>query len=80
MGVIFTHDLSDGLGRFSGLFVGSVAHLVHAVKHTAVNRFQSVADVGEGARDNHGHRIIDVSRFHLVLDVDFNNSIFFEHF
>jgi hypothetical protein len=35
-----------------------------------VDRLQAVAHIGQGARHDHAHRVIEVARLHLVDDVD----------
>ena len=35
-----------------------------------MDRLQAVADVGQGARHDHAHRVIEVAHPHLVLDAD----------
>ena len=47
-----------------------VAGLVHGVENTPVHRFQSVAQVWNGARYNHTHRIVKIGCLHLVGDRD----------
>ena len=77
--MVFTHDLTHGLGGLLvGLVVG-IAHFVHTEKHATVYGFETVAHIGERTRHNHRHRIVDVGRFHLILNIDFDNAIFFKH-
>ena len=35
-----------------------------------MDRLQAVTDVGQGARHDHAHRVIEVAHPHLVLDAD----------
>ncbi len=79
MGVILTHDLTDTVCGFLVGTVGGVAHLIHSKKHTAVNGLESVAHVRQGSRDDDRHRIVDIGALHLVLDIDLDNAIFFNH-
>ena len=46
------------------------AHLLHHIKDAAVDRLEAVADIGEGAADDHAHGVIEVRAAHLVFDVD----------
>ena len=39
-------------------------------KDAAVNRFQAIAHIGQGAAHDHAHRVIEIARFHLVDDVN----------
>ena len=79
MRVILTHDFTHGIGGFLARLVAVVSHLVHAVQHTAVNGLHAVADVRQGARHYHRHRIVDVGRLHFVFDIDLKDAIFFQH-
>ena len=75
MRVIVTHHFTDDL---SGFPVGSSrcdAHVLHAIQHTALHRFEAVAHIGKGTRHDDRHRIVDVSRLHLVLKVDLDNFL-----
>ena len=80
MRMIFTHYLSDCIGGLFMGFVGGVAHFIHSEQHAAVNGLHTVAHIREGTGYNHRHRIVDVGRFHLVFNIDLDNTIFFQHF
>ena len=45
-----------------------VVRFMHRVQNTAVHRFEAVAQIRDGAADNHGHRIIQVRGFQLACD------------
>jgi len=45
------------------------AHLLHHIKDAAVDRLEAIADIGEGAADDHAHGVIEVGAAHLVFDV-----------
>ena len=57
--------------------IGGVAHFIHTEQHATVHRFHTIAHIGKGARHNHRHRVVDVGRLHLVLDIDFKDTVFF---
>src|SRR3546814_4968010 len=38
-------------------------------------RLQAVPDIGQSARYNDRHRVVDVCRFHLVFDVDGDDPV-----
>ncbi len=66
--VVLAHHLADDEGA---LAVGAgrlQADVVHRVEDPAVNRLESVAGVGQGAADDHAHRVIEVRRAHLFLE------------
>ena len=50
--------------------VARQAHLAHRVQDPAVDRLEAVADIGQGARHDDAHRVIEVADPHLVLDAD----------
>ena len=67
--VVRTHDLTDDEG---GLAVGPgrlQAEVVHRVEDPAVHGLQPVAHVGQRPADDHAHRVIDVGRAHLLLEL-----------
>ena len=65
MGVVFTHDIANRTGRLAIRFVMAVADFVHGVQNPAVNRFQTITQVGNGAADNNRHRIVEIRVAHL---------------
>ena len=52
------------------------SHVVHRVQNTPVHRLEAVARIGQGARDNDAHGIIQVRAAHL--DVYVNRLYFAE--
>ena len=65
-----THDTRRLTMRLIRVEVQLVAHIV---KDTTMNRFESVAHIRQSTRNDYRHRIVDVGRFHLFLDVDSND-------
>src|SRR5438874_1356722 len=47
---------------------GLKAGLVHREQHTAVDRLEAVAYVGQRPAHDHAHRVIEVRRPHLLLE------------
>ena len=45
------------------------------MKHAPVNRLESVPDVGQGATDDDGHRVVEVAPLHLNFDANRLDSI-----
>ena len=70
MGMIFTDDIADETSRFFVRFIPGIAHVVHGVKHAAVDRFESVTHVGQSAADDDAHGIVHEGLAHLVFDID----------
>ena len=73
--VILTEHLTHHAGTFLIRFVTGVAQTLHAVENTAMHGLEAVAHVGQRTSYNHRHTVVDVRGFHLLLDVDFNNSV-----
>src|SRR5690606_37094558 len=68
--MIFAEYLADDAGA---LFVGGTGRepeIAHPIQHPAMYRLQPVAHVRQRAADDHRHRIVDVGRFHLLLNID----------
>ena len=68
--VVLAHHLADDRGALAIRAGGRQAHLAHRVQDPAVDRLEAVADVGQGARHDDAHRVVEVADPHLVLDAD----------
>jgi hypothetical protein len=68
--MVLAHDLADDAGAFARSPIRIQPHLLHGVKNAAVNGLQSVANVGQGAADDHRHRIVEIRAAHLLFNVD----------
>jgi hypothetical protein len=68
--VVFPHRVADRAGRFPVGFVVRVAGFVHRKEDAAVNGFQAIPQVGNGAGDDHAHRVVEVGGLHLGGDID----------
>ena len=68
--VVLAHHLADDRGALAVRAGGRQAHLAHRVQDPAVDRLEPVADVGQGARHDDAHRVVEVADPHLVLDAD----------
>ena len=52
-----------------GLLVGPVGQhtqIQHPIQHSAVDGLQAVSHIGKCTTHDYRHRVVDVSRFHLV--------------
>ncbi len=67
--VVVTHDITDDAGRLEPGAIRLQAGLVHCIEHAAVDRLQAVTGVGQSARDDDAHRIVDEARAHLLLEL-----------
>ncbi len=70
VGMVVTHDVADDLGRLGVLLVVLEAHLLHAVEDAAMHGLEAVANVGQGAADDDGHRVVEIRPAHLVFNID----------
>ena len=68
--VIFAHHVADHARRLDVFLVGRVALLVHRIEDAAVHRLQAVAHVGQRARHDHAHGVIEIAALHLLGDRD----------
>src|SRR5690606_22860500 len=68
--VVVAHDVADDAGALVEPAVGAVPAVVHGVEHAAVHRLQAVADIGQRARHDDAHRVLDVAALHLGVEVD----------
>ena len=69
MRVVVPQHLADDLGA---LVVGPVVQQTdaqHRIKNAPLDRLETVPRIGQGARNNHRHRVIDVGRLHDVGDI-----------
>ena len=76
VGVVFSQHLTDDLGAFAGRCGKAQAEAVHAEEHAALHGFEAVAHVREGAGDDDGHRIVDVGRPHLAVNLHLLDGAF----
>ncbi len=70
MRVIVAHHVADDLGALAVRPAGDKAAFLAGKQDAAVNRLQTVANIGKGAADDHAHRVIEVTGLHFIDDVD----------
>ncbi len=68
--VVLAHHLADDRRALAVRAGGRQPHLAHRVQDPAVDRLEPVAHVGQGARHDDAHRVVEVAHPHLVLDAD----------
>ena len=73
--VVLTEHLTNDARTLLVRIAACVADAEHTVEDAAVNRLESVANIREGTSHNHRHTIVDVRLLHLLLNVDFLNSV-----
>ena len=65
VGMVFTHGVADDTRAFPVWTVVADAQFVHIVQSPPLYRLEPVADIRQGAGDDHAHGIIDVRLLHL---------------
>ena len=70
VGVVLAHHVADHPRRLHVGPVPGVVHLAHRIEHALVDGLQAVPHVGQGAPDDHAHRIVEIRPLELVFDVD----------
>jgi len=68
--MVFAHHVADDAGALARGAIGLKAHLLHGVENAAMNRLESVADIGKSATDDDRHGIVEIRFAHLVFNVD----------
>ena len=68
--VILAHHLADDARRLAEGMRGIEAAFLHRVQDAALHRLQAVAGIGQRARHDHAHRVIEVGATHLLFDRD----------
>ena len=68
--VIFTDHVTDDTRRFAIGPVEQESRFLRRKQDAAVDRLQPVANVGQRARDDDGHRIVEIARLHFIDDRD----------
>ena len=70
MGVVFTDDFSDDLGRFPGLCRGDQSEVPkHRKENSSLHRFEAIAHVRKRARRNHGEGVAQITVFRGGLEI-----------
>ena len=59
--MIFADHVADDAGGFAVRLVPLVAVLVHRIEDAPVHRLEPVARIGQRARDDHAHRVIEIA-------------------
>ena len=71
--MVIARSIAADLGAFVRLASGKQRQFVHRVKNTSLRRLQSVAHIGQRARNDHGHRVVEERVLDLIGDVDLGN-------
>ena len=68
--VVLADNFAHGPGRLLVGLVGEDARLVHGVEDAPVHGLEAVAHVGQGARRDDAHRVLDERLLHLLAELD----------
>ena len=68
--MVLTHHVADHARRFDVFLVGRVPLLVHRIEDAPMHRLEAIARIGERARHDHAHGVIEVAALHLLADGD----------
>jgi hypothetical protein len=69
VGVELAQHLPHDAGRLLVRGVRMQPHLVHHIQNAPLHRLQPVPHVRQRPRHNHTHRVVQISRFELLLDL-----------
>ncbi len=68
--MVLAQHLTDDAGRLLVRLIGLQAQIVHRVEDAPVHGLQPVAHIGQRPRDDHAHRVVQIRRLHLGVNVD----------
>ena len=70
MRMVFAETFAHDLGALHVLLAVQQTHVVHGIEDAPVYGLQAVAHVGQGAADDHRHRVVEIRPPHLLFNVD----------
>ena len=73
--VVLTEYVTHNAGWLTSGLVVRNAQLHHVEEDAAVNGLEAITHIGECARHNHRHRVVNIRRLHFFFYIDFNNSV-----
>ncbi len=73
--VVLADHVADGARGLLGLGAGVEAELAHRVDDPPLHRLQAVADEGQGAVEDHVHRIVEVGAFGVLAKRDLLEAV-----
>ena len=68
--MVVARGIAGDLRALAVAATGGQVEIVHRHQDPPLRRLESVADVGQRARNDHRHRVVDVAGLHLGLDRD----------
>ena len=79
MGVVLSQHLAHYGGRLAVACVVEHAHVVHGIKYAALYRLQTIPDIGQRARHDDRHGIVDIGCLHSSFDVNARDFFVFRN-
>ena len=73
--MVVTRSVAANLRALDVLASWKQREILHRVQNAALRGLESVAHVGQRARDDHGHRVVEERVLDLVRDVDLGNLL-----
>ena len=70
MRMILAQHLTDDTGGFLVGRAGAHPHIVHGIENPALHGLETVARIGQRARNDHAHGIVKIRPAHLFIDAD----------
>jgi hypothetical protein len=77
--MVLSKYVADDGSRLAGWARRDESHLIHGEEDTSLDRLQAVTDIGQRARHDYGHGVVEEGLAHLVLDVDWYYGILGGH-
>ena len=68
--MIIAGSVAADFGAFAVAAIGSEAEIVHGHEDAALHGLEAVAHVGEGARDDDAHGVVEIRLAHFGFDID----------
>ena len=79
VGMIATQHRTDGGCRLLVLFIGGQTVFVHGVQNTAVNRLQTVTNVGKRTANDDAHGVFNIGFFHFIHQIAGGDMLIRKH-
>ena len=74
VGMVAAHHIAHDAGGLAVSGARTCTTIEHAPNDAPLDRLEAVADIRQGARNDHAHRVIEIARAHLLLDADRANG------
>jgi hypothetical protein len=68
--MVFAEHFTDDTRALFIRAGGGKPHIMHGVENAAMHRLQPIAGVGQGARHDHAHGVVEIGGAHLLFDED----------